>query len=181
MLWLKTPIQPYHNMKFNSQRKFAETSWTYFELFVWLIISGSKVGHCKSFLSKLLSKPREVCRHHASLIRHTRFSLLMALCVTCPLALCTDVCMQPWFIIRPPWQLSLQVLSGGVWIWTWDIYYHNKHTRQVTWIKKLNMQVSKFLFPNIFWKLPQPRLTITTSYGCCCPYYLLSSLKILGN
>lgn len=104
----------------NFLKKFAETGWTYLGLFVWLIINGSKVGHCKSFLSKLLSKPQALCRHYASFTLYTRFSLFIALCVTCILALCTNglyAALAP--LSGCPDNLnSLPVLSGGVWIWT---------------------------------------------------------------
>ena len=87
MLPPKTLIQQNHNRNLQYckfLRKFAKTHWTYFELFVWLIISGSKGGHCKISLSKLLSKPQAVCKHYASCTRHTKFSLCIALCYLYP-------------------------------------------------------------------------------------------------
>lgn len=86
----------------NSLKKFAETGWTYSELLVWLIINGSKVDHCKSFLQSLGKFVGILL-----LLQSTQGSLHWLPCVlhaSLPFALM--VCMQPCSFITLPWQFK---------------------------------------------------------------------------
>lgn len=54
-----------------------------------------------------------------------------------------------------------------------DRYHHNKHTHQVTMDEEVKHASLQVLITQYLSSGFQGQTDITTSYGCCVPYYLI--------